>query len=130
MAPGSGSGGLDHALLASGFAYDRRERAASYLRFVQRALERAQGFRRCGSAAMDLVMTACGQLDGYWEFNLKPWDAAAGALLVEEAGGRITAVDGGALDLHRRSVHVLASNGLIHDELLGAFADLMPNAPG
>lgn len=120
---------LDHALLASGFAYDRRERAAQYLRFVQRALERAQGFRRCGSAAMDLVMTARGQLDGYWEFNLKPWDAAAGWLLVEEAGGRVTAVDGAPLDLGRRAVHLMATNARIHDELLAAFADLLPDAP-
>ena len=119
---------LDRALIASGFAYDRREKAAAYLAFVQRALERSQGFRRCGSAAMDLAMLAMGQLDGYWEFNLKPWDVAAGALLVEEAGGQITNIDGAPLNIDRP--RALASNGHIHDELRLAFADLLDQAPG
>lgn len=118
---------LDRALVASGFAYDRRERAALYLRFVQRMLERSQGFRRTGSAAMDLTLVATGQLDGYWEFNLKPWDVAAGWLLVEEAGGRVTDVAGGPVDLARP--HALATNGRIHDQMLAAFADLLPEAP-
>lgn len=123
----SGCADLDRALVASGFAYDRRERAALYLRFVQRMLERSQGFRRTGSAAMDLTLVATGQLDGYWEFNLKPWDVAAGWLLVEEAGGRVTDVAGSSLDLSRP--HALATNGRIHDQMLAAFADLLPEAP-
>lgn len=118
---------LDRALMASGFAYDRRERAALYLRFVQRMLERSQGFRRTGSAAMDLTLVALGQLDGFWEFNLKPWDVAAGWLLVEEAGGKVTDVGGGPLDLARP--HVVATNGRIHDQVISAFADLLPVAP-
>ncbi len=118
---------LDNALIASGFAYDRRERAAEYLAFVQRILERSQGFRRCGSAAMDLAMVATGQIDGYWEFNLKPWDVAAGALLVSEAGGRIGAIGGGPLDIN--APQALASNGHIHAELEGVLADLLDGAP-
>lgn len=118
---------LSDALIASGFAYDRRQRAADYLVFVQRILEVSQGFRRCGSAAMDLAMVASGQLDGYWELNLKPWDVAAGALLVEEAGGAISGIDGGALDIDRPQV--LASNGLIHPELERAFVDILDRAP-
>jgi myo-inositol-1(or 4)-monophosphatase len=119
---------LDRALVASGFAYDRRQKAACYLRFVQRMLERSQGFRRTGSAAMDLCLVASGLLDGYWEFNLKPWDVAAGALLVTEAGGIISDVDGSSLDLdHPR---VIASTPKIHREMVAAFADLMGDAPG
>lgn len=119
---------LDRALVASGFAYDRRQKAASYLRFVQRMLERSQGFRRTGSAAMDLCLVASGLLDGYWEFNLKPWDVAAGALLVTEAGGIVSDVDGSGLDLDRP--RVIASTPKIHREMVAAFADLMGDAPG
>lgn len=119
---------LDDALLASGFAYDRRQHAAAYLRFVQRMLERSQGFRRSGSAAMDLALVASGQLDGYWEFNLKPWDVAAGALLVTEAGGVISDLGGAPIDLDHPQV--AASNGCIHEQLLAVFADLRDTAPG
>lgn len=124
----SGCDELDGALLASGFAYDRRRHAAAYLRFVQRALERSQGFRRTGSAALDLAHVASGRLDGYWEFNLKPWDVAAGALLVTEAGGRISDLRGAPINLDR--AQVVATNGHFHDELLAAFADLRDSAPG
>jgi len=111
---------LDRALVASGFAYDRRERADWYLRGVRVFLERAQGFRRAGAAALDMARLAAGQLDGYWEFGLNAWDVAAGALLVREAGGRVTDVTGGPLDLD--APRVLATNGGLHEEMTRALA--------
>lgn len=119
----SGRAPLEGALVASGFAYDRRERIDWYLAFVRAFLMRSQGFRRCGSAALDLAMVACGQLDGYWEFGLNPWDVAAGALLVREAGGRVSDVEGGALTLD--APRVLASNGRIHDEMSAVLAEVL-----
>ncbi|MCP4808243.1 MAG: inositol monophosphatase [Proteobacteria bacterium] len=115
---------LSQSLVASGFAYDRRERADDYLRFVKVFLERAQGFRRAGAAAMDLAMVATGQLDGFWEFGLNAWDVAAGALLVQEAGGSVTDMEGGALDLDRP--RLLATNGRIHGEMTQAIGPLLP----
>lgn len=114
---------LDQALLVSGFAYDRRQRAEFYLLFVRAFLERAQGFRRTGSAAMDLCHVAAGQLDGYWEFGLKPWDVAAGALIVQEAGGRVTDMDLGPLDLEKP--RILVSNGQIHDQMARVILPLL-----
>jgi myo-inositol-1(or 4)-monophosphatase len=119
----SGCSSLDTALLASGFPYDRRRRAAELLRYVQAFLERSQGFRRAGSAGMDLAFVASGALDGYWEFGLHPWDVAAGIVLVREAGGAVTDVAGGDLDLD--APRILASNGAIHDEMLAVLADLL-----
>lgn len=111
---------LGDALLATGFPYDVRTNPAHNLdRFA--ALTRAtRGVRRCGSAAIDLCMTADGTFDGYWERFLKPWDLAAGAAVVREAGGALTAFDGGPADL--RSGAVVASNGRIHGALLAAIA--------
>jgi len=114
---------LGRCLLASGFAYDRRERAAEYLRFVQAFLERGQGFRRAGSAGTDLAWLAAGRLDGYWEFGLHTWDVASGTLLVREAGGAVTDMTGADLDLdHPR---ILASNGRIHDQMIEVLVDLL-----
>jgi myo-inositol-1(or 4)-monophosphatase len=107
---------LNHALVASGFAYDRRVRADFYLAYVKRFLETAQGFRRCGSAALDLAMVATGQLDAYWEFGLHPWDVAAGALLVKEAQGQVSDMDGGSFSVNEG--RVLASNGLLHTQMI------------
>ncbi|MEL6348689.1 MAG: inositol monophosphatase family protein [Myxococcota bacterium] len=106
---------LSDALLLTGFAYDRREKALFYLKFVRAFLEQSQGIRRAGSAAMDLAHIAAGRADGYWEFNLHAWDVAAGALLVAEAGGRVSAIGGGPLDLG--APHILATNGPIHDQM-------------
>ncbi len=114
---------LGQALVASGFPYDRRERAADYLRYVRAFLERAQGFRRCGAATMDLVGVATGRLDGYWELGLHPWDVAAGALLVREAGGVVTDMSGGDLDL--MAPRILASNGAIHDQMLAVIEPIL-----
>lgn len=115
---------LDRALVASGFAYDRAERADFYLAFVKTFLERAQGFRRAGAAALDLAMVACGQLDGFWEFNLSPWDVAAGTLLVQEAGGSTCDMEGGPTRLDGR--RILASNSRIHQAMQQAIAPLLP----
>jgi myo-inositol-1(or 4)-monophosphatase len=112
---------LERALLGTGFPYDRRERADEYLRFWLEAMRCSQGVRRGGSAALDLCYVACGRLDGFWEWKLKPWDTAAGRLIVEEAGGRVTDFSG--------APHVLdgdetaASNGRIHEALLGMIAE-------
>lgn len=81
---------INECVLVTGFPYDRQERADSYARVVGAVLAEAQGIRRLGSAALDFAWVACGRFDGYWEYGLGPWDAAAGMLLVEEAGGVVT----------------------------------------
>ena len=78
--------------------------------------------RRAGSAALDLCNVAAGRLDGFWEFNLNPWDTAAGVLIIEEAGGKVTRFDGSPFELNSRET--VASNGLIHESLLHEFADI------
>jgi myo-inositol-1(or 4)-monophosphatase len=90
---------LDAALLCTGFPYDVREKPEAPLGLFNRLIRCSQGVRRFGSAALDLAYVACGRFDGFFEFGLKPWDIAAGALLVQEAGGRVTRVDGEPLDL-------------------------------
>lgn len=90
-------------------------------RQFERMSYRAQAVRRDGSAALDLAYTACGRFDGFWEFDLSPWDVAAGWLLVTEAGGRVTRIDGGPHAVDARSI--LASNGLVHEEMRGVLAD-------
>jgi myo-inositol-1(or 4)-monophosphatase len=112
---------LPQALLATGFPYDRREfpRAVHSFEVVSMS---CQAVRRAGSAALDLCYVACGRLDGYWEHQVKPWDLAAGALLVREAGGQVTATDGGPFSVD--GGQVLSSNGLIHAELATALAGI------
>jgi myo-inositol-1(or 4)-monophosphatase len=107
---------LGGALLATGFPYDRRQHAEFYLAFWLEALRRAQGVRRAGAAALDLCWVACGRLDGFWEWKLHPWDVAAGRLIVEEAGGRVSDFSGGTH--HLAGEETAASNGLLHAELL------------
>jgi myo-inositol-1(or 4)-monophosphatase len=108
---------LGKSLLATGFPYDVRTSPDNNLGPWGRFIVRAQAIRRCGSAAIDLAYVACGRFDGFWELKLKPWDMAAGALLVTEAGGRVTGLDGGALALDGPGV--VATNGLIHEAMLG-----------
>jgi myo-inositol-1(or 4)-monophosphatase len=112
---------LGEALLATGFP-SRKRHASPNIHFYQEFTLRSHGVRRAGSAALDLAYVACGRMDAFWEFNLNPWDTAAGILLIEEAGGRVTDFDGGRFRLD--SSEVLASNGIIHQELLGFFSDL------
>jgi myo-inositol-1(or 4)-monophosphatase len=112
---------LAESLLATGFPSHKRHQNPN-IHFYQEFTLRSHGVRRAGSAALDLAYVAAGRLDAFWEFNLNPWDTAAGILLVEEAGGRVT--DFAGQHFHLDSREVLASNGLIHGELLGLFADL------
>ncbi len=122
----SGTGTLSTALLATGFPYDRRTRRRFYLSFWEAFMMRVQGVRRTGSAALDLAYVACGRTDGFWEFGLKPWDVAAGALLVEEAGGRVTNMDATPFDLTRGQI--VASNGAIHRAMLETISENWPEA--
>lgn len=111
---------LDRALLATGFPYDNRTNPLNNFDEFASLTQRSRGVRRCGAASLDLCMTADGTFDGYWERFLKPWDLAAGALLVTEAGGRVTDLSGAALDF--RDGWLVASNGLVHDELVASLA--------
>lgn len=106
---------LSKSLLVSGFAYDRRETSDNNYAEFCHLTHLTQGVRRSGAASLDLADVACGRLDGYWERGLSPWDMAAGIVLVEEAGGKVSAYDGSPLDI--RSGRILATNGLIHDSL-------------
>ena len=112
---------LAEALLATGFP-SRKRHASPNIHFYQEFTLRSHGVRRAGSAALDLAYTACGRIDGFWEFNLNPWDTAAGAMLVLEAGGSITEFDGSRFQLNSREV--LATNGQLRDELVHLFEDL------
>lgn len=106
---------LQRALLATGFPYDRKESTVNNYDHFVNLQQAAQACRRPGAASLDLACVAAGRFDGYWEMKLKPWDLAAGTLLVEEAGGRVTDFDGLPMLLDRGEC--LASNGLIHDEM-------------
>ena len=105
---------LATSLVATGFPTHQRKRSANMNYYWEFTL-RSHGVRRDGSAALDLCSVACGRFDAYWEFRLNSWDTAAGALLVREAGGLVTAIEGGPYHLGGPSL--LASNGLIHDEM-------------
>jgi myo-inositol-1(or 4)-monophosphatase len=121
---------LDTALLATGFSYDRRTRPDNNVGLLARFIRRCQGLRRAGAAALDLAYVACGRLDGFWELRLHPWDLAAGVLLVQEAGGRVSDLAGGPNDLSGQEI--LASNGQIHQQMLEVLArgdfPVMPDA--
>lgn len=110
---------LAQALLATGFP-SRKRHANPNIHFYQYFSLRTHGMRRLGSAALDLCYTACGRFEGFWEFNLQPWDTAAGGLIVTEAGGAVSDMLGRPHQL--RSPEILASNGHLHPALLAAFA--------
>ena len=109
---------LQEALLATGFPSRKRHESPN-VHFYHELTLRTHGLRRAGAAAVDLAYVACGRLEGFWEFNLNPWDTAAGMLLVEEAGGEITRFDGSKFQLN--SHEVLATNGQIGGELREVF---------
>jgi myo-inositol-1(or 4)-monophosphatase len=113
---------LDESLLATGFPYDIRDTPNNNLAEYAAFSVRSRAVRRMGSAVLYLAYVAAGRLDGYWELTLGPWDVAAGSLLLEEAGGRITALRGGPVDLGAPSV--VASNGRIHDAMLKVLKDV------
>jgi myo-inositol-1(or 4)-monophosphatase len=106
---------LNRALLCTGFPYDVRSRER-FARHFASFIMRAQSVRRDGAAALDLAYVAAGRFDGFWEEGLRPWDVAAGILLIEEAGGRVTHYDGTDFDIY--TPPIAASNGLLHDAML------------
>ena len=112
---------LCESLLGTGFPSHKRHKNPN-IHFYHQLTLRSHGVRRAGSAALDLACVASGRYDGFWEFNLNPWDTAAGVLLVEEAGGKVTRFDGAPFRLDSREV--LGSNGLIHDELIRNFEEI------
>jgi myo-inositol-1(or 4)-monophosphatase len=112
---------LKECLLATGFPSKKRHKNPNIYFYHQITLH-THGVRRAGSAALDLCNVACGRFDGFWEFNLNPWDTAAGVLIVEEAGGKVTRFDGSPFELNSRET--VASNGLLHDALQAEFREI------
>jgi myo-inositol-1(or 4)-monophosphatase len=118
---------LEQALVLTGFPYDRRLRSEFYLRFYQAFMVRSQGVRRSGSAALDLCYVACGRADGFWEWRLHPWDTAAGSLMIEEAGGKVSNFFGGPFDVYGEQT--LASNGVLHQEMIEVLGRVLAVQP-
>jgi len=112
---------LAESLIGTGFPSHKRHKNPN-IYFYHHLTLRSHGVRRAGSAALDLCNVAAGRYEGFWEFNLNPWDTAAGVLIVEEAGGRVTDFAGGPFQIDSRET--LASNGHIHEELLGQFQEI------
>jgi myo-inositol-1(or 4)-monophosphatase len=112
---------LQESLTATGFPSHKRH-ASPNVHFYHEMTLRSHGVRRAGSAALDMAYVACGRVDGFWEFNLNPWDTSAGYLLIEEAGGTVTHFDGGKFTLDSREV--LATNGSIFAEMKELFEDM------
>lgn len=108
--------GLRKSLLATGFAYDVNTSTDDNFDYFRAFVLTGQAIRRDGSAALDLCYLACGRFDGFWELKLKPWDTAAGLLILHEAGGISTRLDGGPYDIHQPDL--LASNGLLHAQMV------------
>jgi myo-inositol-1(or 4)-monophosphatase len=112
---------LDESLSGTGFPSKKRHDNPN-IYFYQEITLRSHGVRRAGSAGLDLAYVACGRLEGFWEFNLNPWDTSAGVLLVQEAGGTVTHFDGSPFTLDSREV--LATNGLILGEMTHIFTEM------
>jgi myo-inositol-1(or 4)-monophosphatase len=112
---------LKECLVATGFPSHKRHKNPNIFFYHQITL-RTHGVRRAGSAALDLCDVASGRFDGFWEFNLNPWDTAAGVLIIEEAGGKVTRFDGSPFLLDSRET--LASNGLVHEALVREFQEI------
>jgi myo-inositol-1(or 4)-monophosphatase len=119
---------LGDSLVATGFPYDRQQYAGAYLAVLEKVMSRARGMRRMGAASLDMAWVACGRFDGYWEHGgsagVKPWDAAAGMLLVTEAGGTATDSKGSLNELQPAAFVV--TNGKIHEDLRQIVDDSMP----
>lgn len=113
---------LNQSLISTGFPYDCREYADEYIAVFRAFMMKTQGLRRTGAAAIDLCYVAAGRFDGFWEFKLNSWDIAAGALIVEEAGGKLSDFSGNTLDVtppHQTEVtQTVASNGFIHEAMV------------
>lgn len=104
------------SMLVTGFPYTVHQEADAFLKTFGQVLKQARAIRRLGSAAIDICWVAAGRMDGFWEASLKPWDTRAAALILQEAGGRVTGMDGGPWEPD--GGHILATNGLIHDEVV------------
>ncbi|HJR08803.1 MAG TPA: inositol monophosphatase family protein [Pyrinomonadaceae bacterium] len=112
-------GDLNEAMVCTGYPYDVRGRD-NFVRNFKNFILHAQGVRRDGSAALDLAYVACGRFDGFWEEGLRPWDVAAGALIIEEAGGRVSRYDDAPYDIY--TPPIMASNGLVHEAMMRVLA--------
>ena len=112
---------LKECLVATGFPSHKRHKNPNIF-FYHEITLKTHGVRRAGSAALDLCNVACGRFDAFWEFNLNPWDTAAGVLIVEEAGGKASRFDGAPFELNSRET--LASNGLVHEALVREFGEI------
>jgi myo-inositol-1(or 4)-monophosphatase len=119
---------LVDALLVTGFPYDVHQQGADLVGLFGAFLGQARAVRRLGSAALDLCYVAAGRFEAFWEQHLKPWDVAAGALIVAEAGGRVTGMDGSPFDVV--AAHLVASNGHVHEQMLDVIRRYRSNRPG
>ena len=115
---------LSACLLATGFPFKRKDLLKQYLQTFSAIFNKVSGIRRAGAAAIDLVYVACGRFDGFWELLLSPWDIAAGAIIVQEAGGKITDMDG--KNNYLQSGNIIASNNIIHNEMLNEISKNPP----
>ena len=107
---------IHDSLLITGFSYQHDSKWETNMKLFKNFTKISHGVRRIGSAAADLCYVASGKADGFWEFGLYPWDSAAGILLVEEAGGKVTRLDGKPYNIFDKQI--LATNNLIHDEMI------------
>ena len=107
---------LDKSLLVTGFGYEHDEKWSANMKLFKQFTDTTQGVRRLGAAAIDLCHVACGKVDGYWEFDIQPWDTSAGVLIIQEAGGKVTKMDGSKYSIH--NPQILATNGKIHSDML------------
>ncbi len=123
----SGSAALLESMLVTGFPYDMHKQTGDLVELFGTFLGRARAVRRLGSAALDLCYVAAGRFDAFWEQHLKPWDVAAGALIVEEAGGRVTGMGGEPFD--PAAAHLIASNNLIHEEIVALIREFRASRP-
>jgi myo-inositol-1(or 4)-monophosphatase len=117
---------LNRSLLCTGFPYDVHEHADDYLRYFRQFITKSFAIRRPGSAAIDLSYLAAGRFDGFWELKLHAWDVAAASLMITEAGGKVTDFQGRPFNIY--SEETLASNGLIHQEMIQAIQEIQKNA--
>ena len=116
----SGNASVVESMLVTGFPYNIHEKADEFLKVFGQVLKQARAIRRLGSAAIDICWVAAGRMDGFWEASLKPWDTRAAALILEEAGGKVTGMDGKKWNPDEG--HIVATNGLIHAEVLKILA--------
>ncbi|XAR56167.1 Inositol-phosphate phosphatase [Bertholletia excelsa] len=107
---------VEQSLLVTGFGYEHDDAWATNIELFKEFTDVSRGVRRLGAAAVDMCHVALGIVEAFWEYRLKPWDMAAGVLIVEEAGGAVSCMDGGKFCVFDRSV--LVSNGILHDKLL------------